>query len=49
MVDDYKKELLKQWEELPPIFVTSSENKTGRDELLNYIDQINQTYCENES
>ena len=49
MVDDYKKELLKQWEELPPIFVTSSENKTGRDELLNYVDQINKTYCENES
>lgn len=29
------------WEELPPFFVTSSEKKTGRDEVLDYIDQIN--------
>ncbi len=29
------------WEELPPYFVTSSEKKTGRDEVLDYIDQIN--------
>ena len=40
-VEAYKKELLKQWEELPPVFVTSSENATGRDELLDYIEQIN--------
>lgn len=29
------------WEELPPFFITSSEKKTGRDEILDYIDQIN--------
>lgn len=29
------------WDELPPFFITSSESKTGRDELLNYIDEIN--------
>jgi GTP-binding protein len=29
------------WEELPPYFITSSEKKTGHDELLDYIDQIN--------
>ncbi len=40
-VENYKKDLLKQWEELPPIFITSSENSTGRDELLDYIEQIN--------
>ena len=40
-VEAYKKELLKQWEELPPVFVTSSENATGCDELLDYIEQIN--------
>ena len=40
-VEAYKKELLKQWEELPPVFVTSSENATGRDELLDYIEEIN--------
>jgi len=31
-----------KWEELPPYFITSSENKTGRDEILNYIDDINE-------
>ena len=30
-----------QWEELPPHFITSSEKKTGRKELLDYIDSIN--------
>ncbi|HTO37651.1 MAG TPA: ribosome biogenesis GTP-binding protein YihA/YsxC [Brumimicrobium sp.] len=39
----YKREMLKDWEELPPIFVTSSESKEGREELLNYIDEVNQT------
>lgn len=29
------------WEELPPYFITSAENKTGREDLLNYIEQIN--------
>ena len=41
-VEDYKKELRKTWEELPPIFMTSSEDARGRDELLDYIDSINQ-------
>lgn len=31
------------WETLPPYFITSSENRTGREELLNYIDQINKS------
>ncbi|MDX9775619.1 MAG: YihA family ribosome biogenesis GTP-binding protein, partial [Petrimonas sp.] len=33
--------LLERWEELPPVFVTSSENKLGREELLDYIEKIN--------
>ena len=37
----YLKALENQWEELPPYFVSSSENKTGREEILNYIEQIN--------
>ena len=41
-VEEYKKELHKTWDELPPIFMTSSEDCRGRDELLNYIDSINQ-------
>ncbi len=40
-VEDYKKELLKTWDELPPVFMTSSEDARGRDELLGYIDSIN--------
>ena len=32
--------LLDTWETLPPYFITSSEKKTGKDEVLNYIDEI---------
>ncbi len=42
-IDAYKEKLLETWEELPPIFVTSSEKAQGREELLNYIDSINKT------
>ena len=41
-VEAYKKVLEESWEELPPMFVTSSENKQGRDEVLAYIEHINQ-------
>ena len=34
------------WEEAPPHFVTSSSNRNGRDELLNYIDDINTKFFE---
>ncbi len=34
----YKKEMLKYWDELPPVFTTSSESKFGQEKLLNYID-----------
>lgn len=37
----YKKALMETWDELPPMFVTSSEKKTGRDEVLDYIAGIN--------
>jgi len=40
-VNAYKAKLLETWEELPPIFCTSAENKKGRDEVLNYIEEIN--------
>lgn len=36
----YRKELLKFWDELPPIFVTSSSSKFGREPVLNYIEDI---------
>jgi GTP-binding protein len=37
---DYKTEMLKTWEELPPLFVTSAGTKLGRDEVLDFIDNI---------
>ena len=37
-VNKYLKKLTEQWEELPPHFVSSSEKKTGRQEILDYID-----------
>ena len=37
----YQTELLKTWEEMPQYFVTSATNKNGREELLNYIDEVN--------
>ncbi|MDE6215630.1 ribosome biogenesis GTP-binding protein YihA/YsxC [Bacteroides sp.] len=39
----YLKQLQEQWEELPPYFITSSENRQGKEELLNYIGSINKT------
>ena len=43
--EKYMKTLLDVWEELPPYFITSSEKKQGRDEVLDYIEEIlNQTH-----
>jgi GTP-binding protein len=42
-VEAYKQKLLETWEELPPIFVTSAEKKEGREEVLQYIDEINKS------
>lgn len=42
-VDAYMDKLKEQWEELPPYFVTSSSSRLGRDEVLNYIDEINKS------
>jgi GTP-binding protein len=39
-IKTYQQELLKYWEYLPEIFVTSSVNNTGRDELLGFIGNI---------
>lgn len=37
----YKEELLKEWEELPPVFVTSAETGLGRDEILDAVESWN--------
>ncbi|MDH6313711.1 GTP-binding protein [Parabacteroides sp. PFB2-10] len=42
-LEAYTEKLLEVWEELPPIFVTSSEKRDGRDEVLNYIEEINKS------
>ena len=36
----YKKEMLKVWAEIPPVFTTSSDSGFGKEPLLNYIEQI---------
>lgn len=41
-VEAYKQEMLQTWEELPPVFVTSSETRLGREELLTYIGELNE-------
>ncbi len=41
-IDAYCKHLLQMWHELPPVFVTSSETGVGREELLDYIEQLNE-------
>ena len=45
-VNNYLNKLKEQWEELPPHFVSSSENGTGRQEILDYIDSINKSLKE---
>ena len=45
-VHRYLQKLSEQWETLPPHFITSSEDKRGREELLDYIDQIMKTPVE---
>ena len=42
-IEAYTAKLHEEWEELPPIFITSSEERVGRDELLGYIEEINTT------
>jgi GTP-binding protein len=43
-VESYKKEMLKEWDAMPPYFVTSSETKMGKEEVLNYIEEINKKF-----
>jgi len=47
-VGRYMSKLEETWEELPPYYISSSENKTGRDEILNYIEQIQRSLKDDE-
>jgi GTP-binding protein len=39
----YKRFLKKDWEALPPIFITSATKRQGQEEILQYINQLNQS------
>lgn len=39
-IERYKQFMLQSWEELPLIFLTSSENRSGKENLLEYIEQV---------
>lgn len=41
-IERYQAKLLEEWEELPPFFYTSATEKKGKEELLSYIEEINQ-------
>lgn len=46
-ITKYKKQLLKTWESIPTHFITSSETGMGRDDVLNFITQVNENVKDN--
>ncbi len=46
-VEAYKQKMLETWVELPPVFVTSAETGMGGDELLRYIESVNESIARN--
>jgi len=46
-VEDYKEKMLEIWEEMPVHFITSSTNDLGRDEVLKYIEDLNNQFISN--
>jgi GTP-binding protein len=43
-VNRFKQKLLESWSSLPPYFITSAENRNGREEVLNYIETTNKIF-----
>lgn len=41
LISNYLATLQERWEELPPVFRTSSEDRRGRNDILNYIEEMN--------
>ena len=39
-IENNKKQILEYWEELPPVFISSSETGLGREEILDYIGTV---------
>ncbi|RKS45028.1 GTP-binding protein [Gillisia mitskevichiae] len=46
-VEEYKEKMLEIWEEMPVHFITSSTNDLGRDEVLKYIEDLNNQFISN--
>ena len=46
-IDRMKAQILELWEELPPVFISSSETGLGREEILDYIGSVLKTIEEN--
>lgn len=44
LIENYKKRLLEDWEELPPIFISSAVKKDGREEIIGFVDEVNLTF-----
>ncbi|MCT4614537.1 MAG: ribosome biogenesis GTP-binding protein YihA/YsxC [Marinifilaceae bacterium] len=42
-IENYKTKLFETWEQLPPLFLTSSAKAEGKTELVNYIEEINKS------
>ncbi len=40
-IEAYSEKMLETWEEMPPYFITSASDSSGREEVLNYIDELN--------
>jgi GTP-binding protein len=43
-IENYIQQMLEQWEEMPPYFVTSAVSREGREEILNFIDTLNKNH-----
>ena len=43
-IEKYKKKMFEQWEEIPRIFISSSINKNGQDDILDFVENLNQAF-----
>ncbi len=41
-IDTYQKIMLKTWEVMPQYFITSAIDKTGKDQVITFIDNVNE-------
>ena len=48
-IEKNKQQILELWEELPPVFVSSSETGLGREEILTYIEEVLASLDKNET